>query len=106
MAGRRKRIDPEPFAIAASVGSIVGGLAGAVALYRAGGIGVRSITDANHHPASRPWIDKTWFSRCQDEPAQPQTAWESGETNCAILPRVGPGQGIDLGKERCKIGAI
>ena len=23
-----------------------------------------------------------------------------------ILPRVGPGQGIDLGKERCKIGAI
>ena len=34
MAGRRKRIDPEPFAIAASVGSIVGGLAGAVAIYR------------------------------------------------------------------------
>jgi hypothetical protein len=31
---RRKQIDPEPFAIAASVGSIVGGLAGAVALYR------------------------------------------------------------------------
>ena len=23
-----------------------------------------------------------------------------------LLPRVGPGQGIDLGKERCKIGAI
>jgi putative tryptophan/tyrosine transport system substrate-binding protein len=26
--------------------------------------------------------------------------------NGGILPRVGPGQGIDLGKERCKIGAI
>ena len=32
-----------------------------------GDFGVRSITDANHHPASHPWIYKTWFSRCQDE---------------------------------------
>jgi catechol 2,3-dioxygenase-like lactoylglutathione lyase family enzyme len=36
---------------------------------------------------------------------------DTGATRLALylerfLPRVGPGQGIDLGKERCKIGAI
>jgi len=34
------------------------------------------------------------------------TAIEADEHLSQFLPRVGPGQGIDLGKERCKIGAI
>ena len=41
--------------------------------------GMGSIIDANHHPASRSWIDKTWFSRCQDETTQSQIAWQSVE---------------------------
>ena len=45
-----------------------------------GGFGVRSSTDANHHPASQPWIYKTWFSRCQRESTKLQIARQSVET--------------------------
>ena len=38
--------------------------------------------------------------------SQQAEAFGSQVKEDGILPRVGPGQGIDLGKERCKIGAI